>query len=587
MGDLASTNPKSLVRLANGETILERQIRILSECGINDFIITTGPFEDQIKNVCSKGCFSTSNFVFVKNPIYDKTNYIYSMYLAEKYFDQDLFLLHGDLVFDTHLIKTLLKEDRKSLCLINKKIKLSEKDFKGRIIDGLLKEVSINIFDSDCFSFQPLYKLSKNVAISWSKQVAKFIEKGWNTVYAENALNEITKNLQIEAFSYEKYYIDEIDNPSDLLRVSNDIRLLDFKEQPIFSGNNSYKQIERLINENHVRKPLIVCDKFFENIFLSKYINSLKIKAVFYNDFSSNPLYEDAVRGLDLFNKENCDFIISIGGGSTIDTAKCIKLFSASDLSSGFLKANFKYSSIKHLAIPTTSGTGSESTRFSVIYFDGEKQSIAHDSLIPDYVILEPTLIMTVPLYQKKATMLDALCQAIESYWSLNSTRLSKTYSRRTIQLIIPNIDQYLENDIAAVEKMQKAANLSGKAINITQTTAAHAMSYKITSLYGIPHGIAVAMCLPKTWDYMRKNIDKNKDARGLRYLRSTLKSLDKIISCEKFIKIFHHLDIQNKKAIQLKDIDELVHSVNELRLNNNPVRIDSKSMYKLYKSLL
>ncbi|MBR6690027.1 MAG: NTP transferase domain-containing protein [Bacilli bacterium] len=228
MGDFTNTHHKSMAVLNNGETIFERQIRILGENGINEFIVTTGPFKEQIESVSKK--FPEYKFTFVENPIYDKTNYIYSMFLASEHLNDDFLLLHGDLVFDTGLVKDMLEDDRKSLCLINEEKALPEKDFKGRIEDGKLREVSINIFDADCFAFQPLYKLCKKDLLSWVKQVANFVKEGTTGVYAENALNTILKDMNIYAKSYSNNYIDEIDNLDDYARVTREIEEFDNKK---------------------------------------------------------------------------------------------------------------------------------------------------------------------------------------------------------------------------------------------------------------------------------------------------------------------------------------------------------------------
>ena len=137
MGEFTKTHHKSMAALNDGYTILERQISILSENGIKEFIITTGPFSEQIKNVCNK--FKDLSFTFVQNDLYDKTNYIYSMYLATPYLNDDFLLLHGDLVFNKELVKKMLSDERPSLCLINEIKELPQKDFKGRIENGLLK----------------------------------------------------------------------------------------------------------------------------------------------------------------------------------------------------------------------------------------------------------------------------------------------------------------------------------------------------------------------------------------------------------------------------------------------------------------
>ena len=225
MGDLTQHQHKSMTRLLSGETILHRQLRLLSEAGIRDFIITTGPFEDQLKAEAAK--FPELNFTFVRNDIYNKTNYIYSMFLARDYIDDDMIFLHGDLVFNRKLLRDVLACSDKNAATVNFKKALPEKDFKGRVIDGKVVEVSIKIFDDNCFAFQPMYKLEKATASAWVGKVVEFIHKGEDKCYAENALNEIFPALNIRAFSYENYFIDEIDNLGDHARVTAEIVAFD------------------------------------------------------------------------------------------------------------------------------------------------------------------------------------------------------------------------------------------------------------------------------------------------------------------------------------------------------------------------
>lgn len=228
MAGLTENNPKCMVKLYNGETIFERQIRILSECGIKNFIITTGPFKEQLYEVADK--FKNLHFQFVANDDYKNTNYIVSMDNANKYLDEDVLLLHGDLVFNKNLVIKLLDNKNSSICLYNEEKELPEKDFKGRFKDNKLIEVSVNIFDNDCYAFQPLYKLDKKDLQLWKNKVAEFVKNGNVKVYAENALNEITESLNIQGMSYKDDYIDEIDNETDYNRVSNEIKLFDSKE---------------------------------------------------------------------------------------------------------------------------------------------------------------------------------------------------------------------------------------------------------------------------------------------------------------------------------------------------------------------
>ncbi len=232
MGDFTKSHHKSMSQLKNGETVFHRQIRLLSAEGITDFIVTTGPFEEQLKAEAAD--FPNLNFTFVRNDIYDKTNYIYSMYLAREFMDDDLVFLHGDLVFNRKLVRDVLNCADKNTGTVNFKKALPEKDFKGRVQDGKLLEVSIHIFDKDCFAFQPFYKMEKSTAAAWIAKVVEFIEKGENKCYAENALNEIFAELNVRAFSYEDYYIDEIDNLDDYARVTAEILPFDEADSKIF-----------------------------------------------------------------------------------------------------------------------------------------------------------------------------------------------------------------------------------------------------------------------------------------------------------------------------------------------------------------
>ncbi len=233
MGDFTKNNHKSMAPLKNGETIFHRQIRILKEEGITDFIITTGPFEDQLKKEAED--FPELNFVFVRNDIYDKTNYIYSMYLAREYMNDDMLFFHGDLVFNRKLVHDVLNCEEKNTATVNFKKALPEKDFKGRVKDGKVVEVSIHIFDEDCFAFQPFYKMDKATASAWIGKVCQFIHEGQDKCYAENALNEIFPALNVRAYSYNDYYIDEIDNLDDHARVTAEILPFDEADKEIFA----------------------------------------------------------------------------------------------------------------------------------------------------------------------------------------------------------------------------------------------------------------------------------------------------------------------------------------------------------------
>lgn len=229
MGECTRLQPKCMTKLYSAETIFARQIRILSACGIDEFVVTTGPFADQIRAqaaVCQQR-YAGIRFIFVPNPQYQTTNYIVSMYHARDYLDTGLLLLHGDLVFDEGLVRAMLFSPAESLCLFHEDKVLPRKDFKAQFCDGVLKKVSVRIFGTDCYAFQPLYKLGADAVRIWKNQVVQFVEAGKTQVYAEDALNEVTSDMNILGMSYKSYYIDEIDNEEDYCRVSGEISRFD------------------------------------------------------------------------------------------------------------------------------------------------------------------------------------------------------------------------------------------------------------------------------------------------------------------------------------------------------------------------
>lgn len=359
----------------------------------------------------------------------------------------------------------------------------------------------------------------------------------------------------------------------------------------IITPENNYKGLDEWLDDK--KKALLVCDgsiRFLDDF--NKKLDSLSVPIVRFSDFQPNPLYESVVRGVEVFRAEYCDSIIAVGGGSAIDVAKCIKLYSnlpGDGAEGAWLKAEIIPNNIPFLAMPTTAGTGSEATRYAVVYYDGAKQSITSESFIPETVLMDSKALKTLPLYQKKATMCDALCHAIESFWSVNSTDESKEYSRAAIQGVIEHMDGYLENTEEGRSGMLRAANAAGKAINLTQTTAGHAMCYKITSLFGSAHGHAAILCDRILFPWMIENTDKCIDPRGEEYLKKTLDEIGVAMGCAdaksgagRLVGIFESLEFEVPKATE-EQFEEMKISVNPVRLKNHPIELDVETIDKLY----
>lgn len=591
MGSFTQHHHKSMAMLSNGETLFERQLRILQEHGITQIIVTTGPHREQLIQKAELDAFSDLNVTFVHNPEYQTTNYIYSMYLAREYFDDDVLLLHGDLVFNRRLIAHVLQQPHPDVGMVHPTLALPQKDFKARVTDSRILEVSVNIFDPNCFAFQPLYRLSRRTLHAWSQRVQEFIECGERSVYADDALNTILPQLDLRMLSYADHYIDEVDTLEDLERVCAQIRQFDFDEQDIALGKDAPQKIADILNRHHVSRPMLVTDKIFDQLSISGLIRALPYQFTVFDAFSPNPQYEEVAQGVELFRRNQCDFILSVGGGSAIDTAKNIKLFSILDPGPLYFKQAYRYHPVKHLAIPSTAGTGSESTRFSVLYYNGEKQSIAHDSIVPEYVILDPTLLTTLPDYQKKCTSLDALCQCIEAIWSINANQTAQQYGQAGLKLILAHLSDYLSGSSQSATQMALAANYSGKAINIAQTTAPHAMSYKLSSQYRIPHGHAVALCLPCVWRYM---IQHAQDALHPDRLSDAMQKIDHCFgsthtmqSVEAFEALLQDMKLPSPSLDCAQDLDVLTQSVNPVRLGNSPVPLEQNSIRECYRQIL
>lgn len=365
--------------------------------------------------------------------------------------------------------------------------------------------------------------------------------------------------------------------------------------QTIVHGKGSYKQLADILKKLGSKKFLLVCGKnSFDALNIQKFIDVECPKYIRFSDFSPNPKYEQVCKGIEVFNSNGCDAIVAIGGGSAIDVAKCIKLFCKMKTDENYLKQEFLDNGIPLIAVPTTAGTGSESTRYAVIYYNDEKQSVTHHSIVPDYAVLDSSLLKTLPIYQKKCAMLDALCQGIESWWSVNSTNESKKYSKVAVETIMQNWRQYIfEDDENAAEQIMLGSNYAGRAINITQTTAPHAFSYKLTSLYGLPHGHAVAICLSVIWEYMFKYIEQCCDLRGQIYLMEIFELISHSMgesSTSSAILMFNEMILNlniERPIIKERDILVLSSSVNTLRLKNNPVKLNDTLIKEIYSSIL
>ena len=306
-----------------------------------------------------------------------------------------------------------------------------------------------------------------------------------------------------------------------------------------------------------------------------------------FNDFHPNPELDSVRRGIAELRSRNCGCILAIGGGSAMDVAKGIRLYAGAgeDFASGSEPVPFAGPLI---AVPTTAGSGSEATRFAVLYERGEKLSLSHEKALPDAAALLPEVLHSLPVPQRRATVLDALCHAVESFWSRRADPESRAYAIDALDCIGPHCEAYCagRNDFAA--EMQRGARLAGMAINLTTTTAGHAMAYKLTTRYGLPHGWAAAICTVECWRWLLAHPERWPDGLGetLRLLAEHLGADDLTGGAEAFARRTEAL------ALPRADIPEteaaaLARTVNPGRLQNFPVALTEADLEEIYRNVI
>jgi alcohol dehydrogenase class IV len=321
-----------------------------------------------------------------------------------------------------------------------------------------------------------------------------------------------------------------------------------------------------------------------------------------FDRFRPNPTLESLREGLEHFRTARPDVILAVGGGTAIDLAKLIGFCGAQsgDLLDCILSPVINPEKGPPLIVaPTTAGTGSEATHFAVVYVDGCKHSVAHPQLLPDYAIVDSSLTATMPPSVTADTGLDALSQAIESMWSVHSTAESIGYATESIRLAWQHLEAAVRRPTDEDRRaMCRAAHLAGKAINISKTTAPHAISYTITSQFDLPHGRAVALTLGAVLAFNSEIEEADcTDSRGVDYVRKTIDDIvqllgfqtagDAVKGIRKLMKsIGCPTRLSDFGAATDVQIAGIVDGVNVQRLANNPRRLSIQSLTAILQTI-
>jgi alcohol dehydrogenase class IV len=262
------------------------------------------------------------------------------------------------------------------------------------------------------------------------------------------------------------------------------------------------------------KKALIISDPMMEQIGVvarcQSLLNASSLPFATFTGIPSEPTDEYVNQGLELCRQEQCDFIITVGGGSCIDTAKAVAVMMTNDGYIGDYRGGHRFANapLPLIAIPTTAGTGSEVTKVTVIIdtVNDVKMMISQPELMPRIAIVDPLLTLSCPPHVTAATGVDALCHAVEAYLSRKAHPLTDTLALGAISRIIKYLPAAYENgtDVTAREHMAIGSMMAGSAFSNASVTLVHGMSRPIGALFHVPHGISNAMLLSAVLEFTR-----------------------------------------------------------------------------------
>lgn len=319
-----------------------------------------------------------------------------------------------------------------------------------------------------------------------------------------------------------------------------------------------------------------------------------------FTGFELNPKLHDVERGVRQCRALQPNVVLALGGGTALDLAKLIGTLAAQDDNARDVitgQGTIQSRGPALIAVPTTAGTGSEATHFAVAYVESVKYSVAHPSLLPAYAIVDPRLTGSLPPGITVATGLDAFCQAIESIWAVGATDESIAWATSAAELAFVHLPQAVNSPTMESRLgMCLAAHQSGQAINISKTTAPHALSYAITTQYAVPHGIAVAMTLAPMLAYNSGvTADDCTDPRGPQHVRDRIAMIVNLLqadsvsdTCQKIRDLIAatgspgslaDIGVTNDDAIA-----DLASQVNTTRLSNNPRQTTPEALTQVLK---
>lgn len=363
-------------------------------------------------------------------------------------------------------------------------------------------------------------------------------------------------------------------------------------------------ELEGLFLQKEVKNVLLITDAGIRGLgitaHLEKILDNAGMKCVVYDKTVANPTTQNVEEARALYLKEGCQAIIGFGGGSSIDCAKAVGARIVKPKQSlakmkGILKIWKKLPLL--IAIPTTAGTGSETTLAAVIT-DGEtryKYPINDFPLIPHYAVLDPEVTRSLPKNITATTGMDALTHAVEAYIGRSTTKQTRAQAVEAVQLIFANIDKVYENgdDMDARRNMLRAAYLAGCAFTKSYVGYVHAVAHSLGGKYNIPHGLANAVLLPYVLEAYGKTAHKKLHQLAIAAGISTPEEshqvgAEKMIAAIKDMK--KRLGIGDTlPGIKAEDIPELAHLADKEGnpLYPVPMLMNAKELERFYYDVM
>lgn len=356
-----------------------------------------------------------------------------------------------------------------------------------------------------------------------------------------------------------------------------------FQPVKICFGTGRLAQLSELLKQLNIDSAVLVCDSFFAEKGRALMAAVPEIKAVF-SDVEPNPQLSGARRSAELAREHGVQAIIGLGGGSSLDTAKFAAAVALGDDSPEAYYGGkpFPAERLKIIAIPTTSGTGSEVTQVSVMNNGAEKKTINNPVFMPTAAIIDPELMCSVPPRTTMITGLDALSHALEGYWSKNHQPICDLYAIAAVRLVLANLERAWRNggDVEARNGMAYAALLAGLAFGQPKTAGSHACSYPLSMDYHLPHGEACAFTLDS---FVRINADARLEALcrevGLADTGALAAEIDRLKKLAGLRCTLADLgDVDLDKLAQ----DCAAHPL----MQNNPVKMDAAALREMFAAL-